>query len=459
VARAEKSTTAPADRANALAAPGALESEEKVENFAEPGTDLYEEALDLYAGVQRAYDNKQEQTDKIEEYWNIYQAKPDSNQQYSGNSQCYVPAVRDCVNARTRRALKQLFPARHKHVEAVGSDPEIPFAQLALLEHDIRATRLKEIVRSDLVAGDVTGQWNLYIDWTRSYRRITELVKRNPALETIDGEEVPLVDPNEEEDATEESDLLEEGPDIVDFATEDLAVVPPTCNDIERADAVSLRLRLSKDKTKQLIDQGVFIKPEGMTDDQLWEDLEKGGQPDGKMDRRVPAKARTQEAGIKTEGTYKYLLAYEVTARLSFDDEENPAKSEAPRLHLFRERAAHPRHRESAAVGREAPDSLGAVRARVRIVFRRVEDRAGEVPAVEPERLLEHGAGLGDVFAAADMGRRPVRIRIGRRWSWALPPCGRSRRTTSSRSPRRSYTKNRCRSATRSSARFGNRWT
>jgi hypothetical protein len=326
VARAEKSTTAPADRANALAAPGALESEEKVENFAEPGTDIYEEALDLYAGVQRAYDNKQEQTDKIAEYWNIYQAKPDANQQYSGNSQCYVPAVRDCVNARTRRALKQLFPARHKHVEAVGSDPEIPFAQLALLEHDIRATRLKEIVRSDLVAGDVTGQWNLYIDWTRSYRRITELVKRNPALETMDGEEVPLVDPNEEEDATEESDLLEEGPDIVDFATEDLAVVPPTCNDIERADAVSLRLRLSKDKTKQLIDQGVFIKTEGMSDDQLWEDLEKGGQPDGKMDRRVPAKARTQEAGIKTEGTYKYLLAYEVTARLSFDDEENPGQ-------------------------------------------------------------------------------------------------------------------------------------
>jgi hypothetical protein len=326
VARAEKSTTAPADRANALAAPGALESEEKVENFAEPGTDIYEDALDLYAGVQRAYDNKQEQTDKIEEYWNIYQAKPDANQQYSGNSQCYVPAVRDCINARTRRALKQLFPARHKHVEAVGSDPEIPFAQLALLEHDIRATRLKEIVRSDLVAGDVTGQWNLYIDWTRSYRRITELVKRNPALETLDGEEVPLVDPNEEEDATEESDLLEEGPEVVDFATEDLAVVPPTCNNIERADAVSLRLRLSKAKTKQLIDQGVFVKPEGVTDDQFWEDLEKGGQPDGKMDRRVPAKARTQEAGIKTEGTYKYLLAYEVTARLDFDDEENPGK-------------------------------------------------------------------------------------------------------------------------------------
>ena len=325
MARAEKTKSAPADTANSLAAPGALESGEKTENFAlDESSDLYKEAAKLYEPIARAYENKQEQADRIAEHWNIYLCKPDSNQAYSGNSQCYVPAVRDCINARSKRALAQLFPTRHKHVEAVGDDPETPYPQLALIEHDIRATRLKEIVRSDLVAGDVTGQWNLYIDWTRSYRRITELVKRNPALESLDGEAVDLVDPTEEEEATEESDILEEGPEIVDFATEDLAVVPPTCNNIEKADAVSLRLRMSKDKVKQMVDEGVFVLGKAESADDLWKGMETDSQAGagGSFSNKVPPRSRAQDAGIKTEGTYKYLLAYEVTARLSFPDEE-----------------------------------------------------------------------------------------------------------------------------------------
>jgi hypothetical protein len=52
----------------------------------------------------KAYENQAEQSDRIEEYWNIYNAQPDENLQYSGNSQGYVPAVRDCVNARTKRS-------------------------------------------------------------------------------------------------------------------------------------------------------------------------------------------------------------------------------------------------------------------------------------------------------------------------------------------------------------------
>lgn len=318
----EKKKSEPADTVSALAAPGALESGEKVENFAgDESADIYKDAIKLYAAVQAAYEGKQEQCDRIEEFWSIYSCKPDTNQQYNGNSQCYIPAVRDCVNARAKRTLKQLFPTRHRHIEAVGSDAETPYAQLALLEHDVRAMKLKEIVRSDLVAGDVTGQWNLYIDWTKSYRRITTLIKRNPSLESVEGESVPLVDPGEEEEATEESDVLSECPVVVDFATEDLAVVPPTENDIEKALSVTLRLRLSKDKVKELIDEGVFVMREGETEETLWESLEKEASPDATMDRRVPPKARANAAGIKTNGAYKYLLVYETTAKLSFPGE------------------------------------------------------------------------------------------------------------------------------------------
>ncbi len=323
----EKKKSAPTDRVNALAAPGALESGEEVENFAsDEASDIYQEAMKFYPSIQKAYDNKQEQNDRIEEYWNIFQCKLDANQTYTGNSQCYVPAVRDCVNARAKRTLKQLFPATQKHVSAIGTTKEQPYTQLALLEHDIDAMKLKEIVRSDLVAGDVTGQWNLYIDWTKSYRRITELVKRNPELESVEGEEVDLVDPSEEEDATEERDILEEGPEIVDFATEDLAVVPPTCNSIERADCVSLRLRMSKDKVMEMLESGVFVKKEGETDENFWDSLQGASQPDGNMNKKDSAKARAENAGIKTAGTYKYLLCYEATAKLSFDDEETKGK-------------------------------------------------------------------------------------------------------------------------------------
>src|SRR5690348_209179 len=126
----KKEKSAPSDTAGVLAAPGALESGEKIENFAlDLGSDTYKAAEKLYDPIQRAYENQQERADSTEEYWSIYNAKPDANQQYSGNSQCYVPAVRDCINARTKRKLKQLFPTKHRHVEAVGDDPETPYPQ------------------------------------------------------------------------------------------------------------------------------------------------------------------------------------------------------------------------------------------------------------------------------------------------------------------------------------------
>lgn len=319
--------SAPSDSVNILAPKGALEAGTEAENFAGDKTaECYREALDFYPLIVKQYENQQTAADAIDEFWAIYNCKPDANQQYTGNSQCYVPAVRDCINARAKRRLKQLFPTRYRHVDAVGTDPETPFAQLALIEHYIRSTRLKETVRSDLVAADVTGQHNLYIDWTRSYRRITEDVRRNPILESAEGEEIGLVDPTDEEDATENVDLLEEGPEIVDFATEDLAVVPPTVNDIEKADVVSLRLRMSQRKVKQMVDEGVFLIPFGVEFSVWWNQMEQDGGSGGSMQQKPAQKKRSEDAGIRTEGTFKYMLVFEATARLTFTEDGDPVK-------------------------------------------------------------------------------------------------------------------------------------
>ena len=285
----------------------------KIENWADkPDSKAYEQAAKLYDKIQKCYDNKNEQNDAIEEYWNIHSGKPDTNQQYSGNSQCYIPAVRDAIQARVKRSLAQLFPANKKHVDAIGPTGADAKPLLALLEHYIRSSRLKNIVRADLIAGDVTGQWNLYVDWKKSYRRVTEIIKGPPIKEHADlGVEVEDVNDDDEE-RIEEREVITEGPDIVPIATEDVAVYPPTCDVIDDATAVSVRLRMSKEKIDQLIEEGLFV---GVDADDLIEQMAN----DQSRERLSPPKKRTEDAGIKTQGTYKYALIYEVAADIMLD--------------------------------------------------------------------------------------------------------------------------------------------
>ncbi|WP_175725453.1 hypothetical protein [Burkholderia ambifaria] len=296
---------------------------EDIENWADqPDSDAYTEAAKLYPKIAKCFQNKQEQMDRCEEYWSIYNAQPDENQQYSGNSQCYIPAVRNAVNARMKRTLAQLFPVNHKHVGATGPDGNIPFAQISLLEHYIRSAAVKDVVRADLIAGDVTGQWNLYVDWSRTQRRVTELIKKPPILEDheLGGEVEDLAADEDDWDWEKESkEVTTEGPDIVSFATEDLAVYPPTCNDIEKATATAIRLRLTIDAVQQFVDEGVFV---GVEAKELIDNLAK---PDGGREKHVPPKKRTGDAGIRTEGTFKYALIYEVHTNLDLGNGKEPS--------------------------------------------------------------------------------------------------------------------------------------
>lgn len=291
--------------------------DEDLENWAEDLTsDAYAAAMKLYPKIQKAFENKQQQSDKCEEYYNIYNAQPDENQQYTGNSQCYIPAVRDAINARCKRTLATLFPANYKHVDAVGPASVTPFPTLALLEHYIRKTNLKDIVRANLLDGDVTGNWCLYVDWMKTTRRITELVKKPPLLtDEESGVEAEDVTVDEEWD-TEEKEIVDEMPDITPLSVDDVAVYPPTVNDIEKATATAVRLRLSKESVQQFVDEGVFV---GWNTEEIMESL---NEPDGGRQKRVPNKRRTADAGVRTEGTYKYALVYEVHANIELEEDK-----------------------------------------------------------------------------------------------------------------------------------------
>lgn len=293
------------------------EPEVKVKNFAEDKeSKIYKKCSKMYELIEKAYDNRKEADQEIETYWNIYTTTADDNQKYAGNSECYPPIVRDAINARCKRALKQLFSSKFKHVEAVGSDNTQPTAQMSLLEHYIRSTKLKSICRTMLVAGDVTGQWNMYVDWKRNYRQISGMIKRNPLIETLEGEEMDLVDPNEEREETEDEEVMDEGPDVVDFATEDLVVIPPTVNDIEDADITCIKLRMSKDAVEKMIDEGIFLvdKDEKKSEVAAWL-CSTGGENEFNPDKK-----KVHQAGIQTHGTLKFALIYEAHVRLELED-------------------------------------------------------------------------------------------------------------------------------------------
>ena len=290
------------------------EADDKIVNYASRKTSaIYEKAVKFYPQIVKAYENKDEEANKnIGEYWNIYNATPDDNQTYQGNSKCYVPVVRDAINARAKRSLKQLFPSKYRHVDAVGSGRDTPYPQLALLEHYIRTTKLRSIVRSLLVAGDVTGQWCVYVDWLRNVRNITGMIKRNPILQTVDGEEIEAEDATEEVEEEQNEEIVDEGPDVIDFAVEDLAVIPPTVNNIEKADITAIKLRMSKDQVRKMVDDGIFILPED-SDISEWVDANKGEE------KVNPEKKRASDAGIKTEGTLKYALIFEAHVRMMIE--------------------------------------------------------------------------------------------------------------------------------------------
>ena len=287
---------------------------EAIENWADKiDSDMYQDCVGKYVDIEKAFKNREEADEAIQEYWHIYNADPDDNQAYQGNSKCYVPVVRDAITARAKRSLKQLFPNKYQHVDAVGTDGQKPYPQLSLLEHYIRSTKLKSVVRSMLVAGDVTGQWNLYVDWMSDVRSVTNMIRKNPIMETAEGAEVELKDPETEVEELTDNEVIEQGPLITDFATEDFIVIPPTVNNIEKADITAIKLRMSKAQVRKMVADNVFILPE---DSEIsdWVAAHKG------KEKRNPEKKRTSEAGIKTEGTSKYALIFEAHMMLEFEE-------------------------------------------------------------------------------------------------------------------------------------------
>lgn len=257
--------------------------------------------------IRQAYDNDEEWRLKIESNWNIYNCRLDDNQSYSGFSQGYVPVVRDCVDARGRKILKQLFPVRGRNLEGVSSDGMTPYATISLLEYYIRQSGLRTTLEAMLTQGDVTGQWQLYVDWYAEKKQVTRVVEKQAQLD--DG----TPSPDDTYADIEDQEYTENCPDISVVPTLDVAVIPPTVDELRKAEIVVICHRYSETKVQSMIDRGVFVN---VRCDELMEAFDQYGENPESIGVKV-----LEQLGIDVDGTDVHARVYEAHFKLTLDGE------------------------------------------------------------------------------------------------------------------------------------------
>ena len=283
----------------------------KAELMDKPGVN--KACLDLYKDVEKAFQDQWDRANNNMDYWDIYNCQLNPNQFYSGNSKIFAPIVHDAINARVTRFVNQIFPQSGKHVEVSASE-EKPQALMSLLEFYIRKTRLRtKVVPALLRNGDIEGQYNLLLGWTRNERHVAMRVHKEPTVDanlSIPGEATF-------EDIEEET-IVHQYPSVEVIADSDIVVLPVTADSVEGAidagGSVTVIRRWSKARIRQMIRDEEIDKEEG-------ENLLKSMA--GKQEQQYPnkQKAMTDAAGVKIDGGKSFAQGYETWTKLKIEGE------------------------------------------------------------------------------------------------------------------------------------------
>lgn len=259
--------------------------------------------IEIFDRVRSGFEGQGKRADEILDYWDCYDCVLNRHQFYDGNTQMYVPLVRNAVNARVTRFLNQIFPSSGRYFDVTSTDEGVPRAIIAILEHYIRRARFKTaVVRALLRNGDIEGQYNLYVDWNRITRHV---VSRDvvPAKVTTPGMPPVEIDDEEVEDLISE-EISDAGPSFEVLHDSDVLVLPQTADSIEDAlqqgGSVTIIRRWQKGTLKAMMERGEIIRSaaEQLLDMMSRDDLVKSA-----------AKAHLDAAGIKDGG--KSILGYE----------------------------------------------------------------------------------------------------------------------------------------------------
>lgn len=268
--------------------------------------------IELFEQVDKAFEDQKKRSDEIKGYWELYNSVLGPKQVYNGNSKIFVPIVNSAVNARKTRFVNQLFPQSGRYVEVISEDPngDIPHATTSLLEYYVRKAKLKtQVLPALVVAGDIEGQYTVYVDWETTERKV---VNRTMKPLQIDGEELP----GEDIEDLEEDDVKEGCPTVEVLSDQDFVVYPATADSVEQAIAqggyVAVKRRWSKDMIRQKIKSKDIPKALGESFLEAMSKVSQQGDAD-------VAKKLAKASGILGDVRGKHAEIYEVWTNLKID--------------------------------------------------------------------------------------------------------------------------------------------
>jgi hypothetical protein len=268
---------------------------------------------DVYDMVVAGFEDKSEQNDDIDRFWDVYNCELNAQQSYFGNSQIYVAAVADAVDALTTRDNNMLFPVNGRYASAVGPDGTVPYDVIALLDHYVRQCKMREnIVPCLLRTGKVTGHYLLSIGWKESTRHT--ITKKKTA--TIESDEGIPVEGAEEVDDIEETEVTMGVPTLEVKDPRDVCFLPATVDNIADCTIVAERLYFSKKAVQDAIDDDTFDKEQG---EALLANFGQGDNPQA-VDT---SKAAAAAAGIRLNSKgNKVAMLYRVWTTLKLKGKE-----------------------------------------------------------------------------------------------------------------------------------------
>lgn len=276
---------------------------------------IKDKLLDAYKDIEEGFRDQWNRSNDQMDYWDIYHCELTALQFYNGNSKIFVPIVKNAINARKTRFTNQIFPQSGRYVDCTSSDGTKPDAITALLENYVRAAKLRTVVMPALVrAGDVTGQYNIYVSWCERERHVTW---RSQSLPKIEGTDID--NPASTTFVDIKSETIKAGyPEVEVIADSDVLVLPHTADSLDEAIAdggsVTIMRRWGKAKIKKMVKDGAIRKDEG---DALTDMLARKGPPE-----HVDAdKKMVDAAGIRGQGGKKFAQVYETFMMLDVKGE------------------------------------------------------------------------------------------------------------------------------------------
>ncbi len=292
--------------------------------------------LEVYKEIEKGFQAQLDRSDEIADYWDLYNCKLNQHQFYNGNSRIFVPITHDAVNARKTRFVNQLFPVTGRYVEVTTEDGTLPQAEMALLEHYVRASKLRTQVAPALVKnGDVEGQYTVYVDWQETTRHVVSKRKKKATvqigpehaaeaseapgeMDAVADEEGLAAETDEDVYDIHEETIKSGRPCVEVIADSDFLVLPMTSDSLEQAlengGSVTIIRRWTPAQLKKMIKRKLVRKDQA---DLILTELRKEDRP-GEYDK--PKKA-VDAAGVHHGVRGKYALVYETWLKLYLDGE------------------------------------------------------------------------------------------------------------------------------------------